>query len=159
MSDASEEVSRLQPDAESRSYVESSIIMATVRVIAPFVFTYGLYLIFHGADSSGGGFQGGVVVATVFILLGVAFGIDTVREWLDPAAVVAVIGLGLAAFVGIGLAPLAFGGGFLEYEAFGIDHAVTYSIEAVEVFIGVIVAGTITGLVFAIAAGTRGENT
>ncbi|MFC7115449.1 hypothetical protein ACFQH2_11550 [Natronoarchaeum sp. GCM10025703] len=29
-------------------YVESEIIMTTVRVVAPFAFTYGLFLTFHG---------------------------------------------------------------------------------------------------------------
>ena len=63
-----------------RPYVESPIIMATVRVVAPFVFTFGLFIMFHGADSSGGGFQGGVIVGTVILMLGIAFGIEPTRE-------------------------------------------------------------------------------
>ena len=40
-------------------YTESTVIMTTVRLVAPFVFTYGLFIMFHGADTAGGGFQGG----------------------------------------------------------------------------------------------------
>jgi len=143
--------------AEARgSYVESPIIMATVRVVSPFVFTYGLYLMFHGADSSGGGFQGGVVVATVMLMLGIAFGIDPVREWVGASTLVVVVALGVAAFLATAVATVLTGGAFLEYHALGFHHASKYGIEAVELFIGVIVASTITGLLFAIDAGKEG---
>ncbi|GAA0273382.1 MnhB domain-containing protein [Halobacterium noricense] len=157
----SESPSGADPEAaetadDLQSYVESPIIMATVRVVSPFVFTYGLYLMFHGADSSGGGFQGGVVVATVMLMLGIAFGIDPLREWVGEATLVLVVAGGVAAFVAIGVGTVVAGGGFLDYSAYGIHHASKYGIEVVELFIGVIVAGTITGLFFAIDAGKDG---
>ncbi|PSQ48772.1 cation:proton antiporter [Halobacteriales archaeon SW_6_65_15] len=83
--------------------------MATVRVVAPFVFTFGLFIMFHGADSSGGGFQGGVIVGTVILMLGIAFGIEPTREWADPATIVGLVGLGTAGFVSIGVATVAPG--------------------------------------------------
>jgi len=141
-----------------RSYVESSIIMATVRVVSPFVFTYGLYVMFHGADSAGGGFQGGVIVATVMLMLGISFGIDPLREWVGEAALVGVVAVGVAAFLGVAVGTVAFGGAFLDYGALPVHRASKYGIEAVELFIGVIVAGTITGLFFAIDAGKEGND-
>jgi multicomponent Na+:H+ antiporter subunit B len=143
-------------ETAARPYVESPIIMATVRVVAPFVFTFGLFIMFHGADSAGGGFQGGVIVGTVVLMLGIAFGIQPTREWIDPKTVVALVGLGTFGFVAVGVATVALGGAFLDYPAFGIHHASKYGIELVELLIGVIVAGIITGLFFAIAAGARG---
>jgi len=153
-----------QPDPEvaapdttaARSYVESTIIMATVRVVSPFVFTYGLFVMFHGADSAGGGFQGGVIVATVMLMLGIAFGIDPLREWVGEAALVGVVAAGVAAFLAVAVGTVALDGAFLDYGAIPIHHASKYGIEAVELFIGVIVAGTITGLFFAIDAGKEG---
>jgi multicomponent Na+:H+ antiporter subunit B len=142
---------------EVRNYVESPIIMATVRIVSPFVFTFGLFIMFHGADSSGGGFQGGVIVATVMLMLGIAFGIDPLREWVGESTLVAILTVGVAAFLAIGVGTVALGGGFLEYHVIetelGVYHATKYGIEAVELFIGVIVASTITGLFFAIDAG------
>jgi multicomponent Na+:H+ antiporter subunit B len=134
-------------------YVESPVIMTTVRVVAPFVFTFGLFVMFHGADSSGGGFQGGVIVGTVVLLLGIAFGITTTRDWIGPRAPVALVGLGVLTFAGVGVGSVLLGGGFLEYTAYGIDHASKYGIELVELAIGAIVAGIVTGLFFAISAG------
>ncbi|SEW02258.1 MnhB domain-containing protein [Halobacterium jilantaiense] len=140
------------------SYVESSIIMATVRVVSPFVFTYGLFVMFHGADSAGGGFQGGVIVATVMLMLGIAFGIDPLREWVGESTLVGVIVGGVAAFLAVAVGTVALGGSFLDYHALPIHHASKYGIETVELFIGVIVAGTITGLFFAIDAGKEGDD-
>jgi multicomponent Na+:H+ antiporter subunit B len=143
---------------ERRLYVESPIIMATVRVVAPFVFTFGLYIMFHGADSAGGGFQGGVIVSTVILMLGIAFGIEPVREWLDPAAVVAVVGVGVGAFLLVGMGTVALGGAFLDYPVLPITKASKYGIEFVELAIGVIVSGIVVGLFFAIAAGVTRDD-
>lgn len=141
---------------ERGPYVESTIIMTTVRVVVPFVFTFGLFVMFHGADSSGGGFQGGVIVGTVVLLLGIAFGIETTRDWVGPALPVAAVGLGVMAFLGIGIGTVLVGGGFLDYNAFELPHGSKYSIELVELAIGLIVAGIVSGLVFSLtAAGTE----
>jgi multicomponent Na+:H+ antiporter subunit B len=137
-------------------YVESPIIMATVRVITPFVFTLGLFVMFHGADSSGGGFQGGVIVGTVVVMLGIAFGIEVTRDWIGPKLAVGFVGLGVLAFLLVGVGSVLLGGGFLEYAVYadyGVPHASKYGIELVELSIGLIVAGIVTGLFFIIAAG------
>ncbi|NHX36914.1 MULTISPECIES: MnhB domain-containing protein [Halolamina] len=153
MSDSERRVARGGP------YVGSPIIMATVRVVMPFVFTFGLFVMFHGADSSGGGFQGGVIVGTVVLMLGIAFGIETTRDWIGTRLPVALIGLGMLAFLFTGIGSVLLGAGFLEYAVYGdlgIPHASKYGIEFVELAIGLIVAGIVTGLFFAIAAGTKG---
>ena len=136
-----------------RLYTESPIIMATVRVVAPFVLTFGLFIMFHGADSAGGGFQGGVIVSTVVLMLGIAFGIGPTREWVGPSTIVAITGVGVAVFVLVGMGALLFGGAFLEYAVYPVKKASKYGIELVELAIGVIVAGIVSGLFFAIAAG------
>lgn len=152
----SESLSETRGDLQN--YVESPIIMATVRVVAPFVFIYGLFVMFHGARSPGGGFQGGVIVATVMLMLGIAFGVDPLREWMGESTLVVLVAVGVTGFVGIGVVTVAFGGAFLEYQQLGFRHASKYGIEAVELFIGIIVASTITGLFLAINAGqSRGE--
>ncbi|RRJ32000.1 MnhB domain-containing protein [Halocatena pleomorpha] len=134
-------------------YVESPIIMATVRIITPFVFTFGLFVMFHGADSSGGGFQGGVIVGTIVLMLGMAFGIETTRNWVGPKLPVGLVGSGVLAFILIGTGPVLLGGSFLEYHAYEIHHASKYGIELVELAIGLIVSGIVTGLFFVIASG------
>ena len=145
-----------EPHAQ-RPYVESPIIMTTVRIITPFVYTFGLFVMFHGADSSGGGFQGGVIVGTVVIMLGIAFGVGVTRQWVGPALPVALAGLGVLTFLLVGFGSVLLGGGFLEYVVYGFEDAPKYGIELVELAIGLIVASIVTGLFFVIASGTTSE--
>jgi len=154
MSESADETEEFSNGARG-PYVESPIIMTTVRVITPFVFTFGLFVMFHGADSSGGGFQGGVIVGTVIIMLGIAFGIETTRNWVGPELLVGFAGLGVLAFLLTGIGSVLLGGGFLEYSVYPIYHASKYGIEFVELAIGLIVASVVTGLFFVIAAGPR----
>jgi multicomponent Na+:H+ antiporter subunit B len=134
-------------------YVESPLIMTTVRVITPFIFTFGLFVMFHGADSSGGGFQGGVIVGTVVFMLGIAFGVESVQVWVGPKVLIALISLGVSAFLLIGVGSVVLGGGFLEYDVYDFYQSTKYGIELVELAIGLVVAGTATGLFFIIASG------
>ena len=46
----------------------SPIIQKTARILIPFIIVFGLYIIMGGADSVGGGFQGGAVLASAFIV-------------------------------------------------------------------------------------------
>jgi multicomponent Na+:H+ antiporter subunit B len=143
---------------EPRTYIESEVIMSAVRVVAPFILTFGLFVTFHGADSPGGGFQGGALVGVVVLMLAFAFGIDPTRRWLGSRIVTLVAALGLVVFSAIGLGSVALGGGFLEYVRYPLDHPTKLGIEAVEIGgIALIVAGVIIGLFFLTAAGPRGE--
>lgn len=142
-----------ETDLTPRAYVESTIIMTTIRVIAPFVFTFGLFIVFHGAESAGGGFQGGVILASSIIMLAFAFGIEPTRDWLSDDLVRIAVAGGGGAFALIGIGSVVFNGAFLEYEAYGIHHGVKYGIELVELGIGAIVFSIIVALFLSLAEG------
>lgn len=146
-------------------YVESQVIMSTVKVVAPFALTYALYVTLHGAASPGGGFQGGAIVGSVVLMIAFAFGIEPTRRWLSNELVVGLAAGGAAVFMLVGLGTMALGGAFLEYGAYGeflpifdgYDDAVKWGMEGIEVGgIALIVSGVVMGLFFATAAGYRG---
>jgi len=139
------------------AYVESQIIMTTVRIVAPFALTYGLFLTFHGADTPGGSFQGGAIAGATVLMVAFAFGIEPTRDWLRNRTVVALAAGGTAVFALVGLGPMLGGDSFLAHpfyeERFGIDTK--WGLEAIEIGgVAPIVAGIVIGLFFAIAAGT-----
>ena len=142
-------------DDQPGLYVESTIIMTTVRVVAPFVLTFALFIMFHGADSPGGGFQGGVIAGSVVMMLAFAFGIESTRQWLDVRIVAALASGGVLVFAAIGLGAMALGGQFLQYNVYEPFYyeASKYGIELVELGIGGIVASVAIGLFFLLAAG------
>jgi multicomponent Na+:H+ antiporter subunit B len=147
---------RDRQDGDGSPYVESQVIMTTVQLIAPFSMTYGLFLLFHGADTPGGSFQGGAIIGATVLMIAFAFGIESTREWLRNRTVVALAAGGTAAFALVGFVPVLVGGNFLEYEmykkAFGIKAK--WGLEAIEILgVAPIVAGVVCGLFFALSAG------
>ncbi|MFP4590268.1 MAG: MnhB domain-containing protein [Halobacteriales archaeon] len=140
------------------AYTESPVIMTSVRLVAPLVLTFGLYITFHGADTPGGGFQGGVIIGTVVLLLAFAFGIDPTRVWVGHRPMAWLAAAGVVAFASIGFATMVLGGAFLEYDRLPIPDASKYGIEAVEIGgIAAIIAGVVMAIFFLTAAGFAGE--
>ena len=154
----------MSADEQPGLYVESTIIMTTVRAVAPFVLTFALFIMFHGADTPGGGFQGGVIAGSVVMMLAFAFGIEAARQWVDVRVVSALASGGVLVFAGVGLGAMALGGQFLQYNVYEPYYyeASKYGIELVELGIGGIVASVAIGLFFLLAAGfghvTDGED-
>lgn len=153
-------------DPSESKYTESQIIMTTVRVVAPFSLTYGLFLMFHGADSPGGSFQGGAIIGSTVLMLAFAFGIEPTRDWLRNRTVVSLVAGGTAVFALVGLVPILGGANFLEHHFYvdiGIIDTPKWSLEAIEVGgVAPIVAGVVIGLFFVIAAGLssgKGDST
>lgn len=148
------------PESFDDTYTESQVIMTTVKIIAPFTLTYGLFMILHGADTPGGSFQGGAIVGVTVLMLAFAFGIDPTRQWLRNSFLVGLVTGGVAVFAGIGLATILLGGNFLEYDQFyEVLHVKgKWGMEAIEIGgIALIVSGVVITLFFAMAAGFTPE--
>ncbi len=62
---------------------KTDILDVVGRKLAPYMFLFGLYLVSFGDVSPGGGFQGGVVIASGIILLVMTKSVDT-TETLFP---------------------------------------------------------------------------
>ncbi len=99
----------------------SLIVKKITDIVSGFIFMYGIYIIFHGHLTPGGGFAGGVIIAGAFILRILAFGSDANLE--KGASVFASIfeGLGGLVFLTVALAGLfAAGIMFLNAQLFGL---------------------------------------
>jgi multicomponent Na+:H+ antiporter subunit B len=134
-------------------YTDSPVVTTTVRLLAPFVLTYGLFTLFHGTSSVGGGFQGGVVAAAMVVTVAFALGIRRTAAWLDRRALAALVAAGPLVFGAVALTGIALGGAFLQFDVLPIPKATVYATEAVEVGIGATVAAVIVVLFVRIADG------
>ncbi len=97
----------------------SLIVRVVTQKMFPFILMFGVYIIFHGSSSPGGGFQGGVVIGAAYILFGI--GVDP-REGrrLTPESVVNFMrSLGAFIYVAIGLVGALLGYSFLTNRAIG----------------------------------------
>jgi multicomponent Na+:H+ antiporter subunit B len=100
---------------------KTTILDLISRKLAPFMLLFGLYLLSYGHMSPGGGFQGGVVIASGVILLFVAQGVEPISV-IFPGREMSLLEAGaFLLFVAAGLAGVAAGIGFLGNPIVRVD--------------------------------------
>ena len=130
---------------------DSSVVMPTVRLLSPFVLTFALFTLFHGTSSVGGGFQGGVVAASVVVMFAFAFGTQDTVAWLRSGVLVGLAAAAPIVFGVVALAGIASGGAFLQFDRLPIPKASVYATEAIELGIGATVAAVVVILFVTLA--------
>jgi multisubunit Na+/H+ antiporter MnhB subunit len=130
------------PGPQRRVHADDALVFLA-RLLPPVGIVIGVYLLWAGADEPGGAFQGGALLAAMWLLAmmaGVAAAPAVSSRWLRLALVA-----GPAVFVAIGLAGWALADAFLAYpEAWAkpliivIEVALLLSIAAT---LGLLVAG------------------
>ncbi len=91
----------------------SLIIQRVARGLAPFIFIYGLHVALYGHISPGGGFPGGVILASAFIMLMLARGREAVGRRLPFPRAKVFDNIGALTFLGVGVLGMVLGGAFL----------------------------------------------
>jgi multicomponent Na+:H+ antiporter subunit B len=88
----------------------SELLRTGAELLFPLLVLFGIYIFLNGHLSPGGGFQGGVVIASAVVLLILSAGDITVRE----KALHMIESLSGAAYVAVGLAGIWLAAGFLD---------------------------------------------
>ncbi len=88
----------------------SFILRVSTPLLFPLILIFGAYVFIHGHLTPGGGFQGGAIIASSFLLLYIVFP-HLFHELESFKVLESLAGL---TFVGIGLLGLIFGGFFLK---------------------------------------------
>ena len=96
---------------------DQMILRISAKTLIPFILVFGLYVIFHGDLSPGGGFQGGVIIASGFILYGLVWGADEMRKILPRWVSDTLVAVGVLMYSGTGMYCLLAGRRFLDYSA------------------------------------------
>ena len=94
----------------------SPVLDVACRLLDPFMWLFAGYVLVHGHESPGGGFQAGVILAASFILIRLVRGGDT-PEILTTEGALTLACLGPLLYGGIGMTAMLFGGNFLDYGA------------------------------------------
>lgn len=103
------------------SLFPSNILQFFVRIILiPVILLFGIYVVLHGEESPGGGFQGGAIMGAGIILARITLDEEQDQRLLSSRLAVMLFILGGLIAVGIGIAPMFTGGNFLDYEALPI---------------------------------------
>lgn len=94
------------------------ILQWAARILVPAMQIFALYVLVHGHHSPGGGFQGGVILGAGFILLALAYDLESVLKPFKENRLFMLCVLGVALYVGIGVGSLLLGGNFMDYGVY-----------------------------------------
>jgi multicomponent Na+:H+ antiporter subunit B len=90
-----------------------TIIVKTISSwVKVLIFVFGIYIILFGHLTPGGGFAGGVILASSYVLLMLAFGREFVEKNLSLPLTSKLDCIGALAFALIAVLGLVFGGSF-----------------------------------------------
>jgi len=125
------------------------IVKTIAKFVMPPVVLFGIYMMLHGHLTPGGGFPGGVIVSSAFILLVLAFGKEVVFQKLRVSTASILESVGALIFLSLAVLGMVIGGwffinflpkgyplkiisaGFIPFANIGIGLKVTGGIFAV----------------------------
>ncbi len=116
---------------------DSVTVRTIAKLLVPFIQVFGLYVVFHGAKSPGGGFQGGAILAASLILMRLTAGPEIGSRVLPGLSALRLGACGVLLYGFVGVLPMFAGAAFLDYSSLPLPlhsaelHAL--GIEAVEV--------------------------
>lgn len=127
------------------------ILRIGTKLILPFILLFALYVQFHGDYGPGGGFQAGVIMAGMVILLAITFGLNAAQRIAPQSLVEGMIPLGVLLYAGTGVLGLLMGKNFLDYSVLSHEPAQGrhLGIFLVEAGVLVTVSSTMTALFYA----------
>ncbi len=126
---------------------QQSIIVKTIcRLLVPFIQVFGLYVIVHGHSSPGGGFQGGVILGSSFILLAIAYGIEEMKRRFSLAAIMVFTSMGVSLYAGVGLLCLLLGANYLDYGILPVAEPRSMGMLGIEIGVGITVMAAMVSI-------------
>ena len=132
-----------QSSERDTNHPSDAVKVITIGLVGPLV-VFGLYIVSHGQLTPGGGFQGGVILATVPLLVYIGGDFKTFKKIASHTLVELAEAAGALAYVAIGFAGYFIGHAFLKNVfPLGLTGAINSSgtIAAISLATGLEVAG------------------
>jgi multicomponent Na+:H+ antiporter subunit B len=135
--------------------INEVILQTVTKVVVFIILTLALYLFFAGHNAPGGGFIGGLVLASSFVLLLLAYDIETIRKGLPlDFKLVAASGAAIAVLTGLGA--IVFGEPFLKMTIFTFSLPIYGLVEfstvtLFEAGVALAVVGVVVTIILSIA--------
>lgn len=122
---------------------DQGVLRIVTKWMIPFIMVFGFYVVTHGELGPGGGFQGGVILGSAFILYALVFGADHADKVVPRRVLDVTASLGVLIYAGVGTYCMLAGRAFLDYGAIApLDPAgaESWGMTLVEYGVGITVA-------------------
>lgn len=143
-------LTREETDPESRSESlrkPSEILQTAAMALSPLIILFGAYIFVNGHLTPGGGFQGGAVIATGFLLMLIA----APERKFSHTLISFTESISGFSFVLLGIAGILFAGGFLDNSvmSLGIFGKVLSAgiVPIIYIFVGLKVGAELTSII------------
>jgi multisubunit Na+/H+ antiporter MnhB subunit len=140
-----------------------SVIVKTIASwVKVLIILFGIYIVLFGHLTPGGGFAGGVILASSYVLLMLAFGKDFVHENLPLSLGSKLDSVGAILFISIAILGVVFGGVF--FKNFLIDYGQKFNLISAgtiplsNLAIGLKVGASLYLVIFLLSAFRRDES-
>jgi multicomponent Na+:H+ antiporter subunit B len=125
----------------------SEILVIAAKIITPLIFLFGIYVFINGHLTPGGGFQGGAIIASGFVLMLLA----NPRMKINHTMLSLVESISGISFVFIGLLGIFLAAGFLDNTILGMGDFGTLisagAIPVIYIFIGLKVGAELSKII------------
>ena len=125
----------------------SEILQTGAQALVPLIFLFGIYIFINGHLTPGGGFQGGAVIATAFVLMLLANPTQKVKHGVI-AFVESISGF---SFVIVGILGIFLAGGFLDNHILSLgtfgEILSAGGIPIIYSFVGLKVGAELSGII------------
>ncbi|GAB3048939.1 Na(+)/H(+) antiporter subunit B [Virgibacillus ainsalahensis] len=134
--------------------INDVILHAVTKIVVFIILTLAVYLFLSGHNNPGGGFIGGLVLASALVLLFLAFDMETIKDAIPfdfkrVAAIGALIAVGTgfgSIFLGEPFLSMAFG--YFDLPFFGETELATVTLF--EVGVALVVVGVVVTIILSI---------
>lgn len=133
------------------------ILRIVTKLTIPFILVFGFYVITHGELGPGGGFQGGIVLASAFILYGLVYGVEEMRKIVSRRLSDILACMGVLLYTGVGTFSILAGYKFLDFTPLKPSYpagAESWGMTLVEYGVGITVAAVMITIFNEITEGT-----
>jgi len=134
--------------------MEDQVVRRISLMLAPFIQTYGIYIILHGHLSPGGGFSGGAIFGASMVLIALSFNLAAGTSRISHDTATLLESGGALGYALTGLVALTVGANYLANRLGGFPMGVpgqlfsSGAILLITVFVGIKVTSTIVTLFF-----------
>lgn len=126
---------------------DSTIVTTFVRVLVPLGQLFALYVLVHGHESPGGGFQAGVIFAATYIVLALGLGREALDARVNERLCLAIAAGGVLLYALTGVVGMVLGRALLDHAALPLPVAPArarfFGILFVETGVAMAVAGSL----------------
>lgn len=135
--------------------INEVILQTVTKVVVFIILTLAIYLFFSGHNAPGGGFIGGLVLASSFVLMLLAYDMETIRKGL-PLDFKLIGASGALIVVLTGLGAIVFGEPFLKQAIFSFSLPLYGRVEfstvtLFEAGVALAVVGVVVTIILSIA--------